>query len=322
MLALIGAHSSGAKAQAEPFNAPPLSLAEYDRLLQRVEQQLGAEDDPATATAAARVELAAVQKVALPSGEVITLTPLLGDEEEFLTAPAAKARLTAVLAQLKAASGDETAARLAVLAAVLTGPAFQHNESWWDATLRRLAEWFDRWLPSGPSGQSSPINLPARQDVGNWVAWGIGGAGALALVLLLAYWLRGFIGSFAAGAGVLSDGEQLEDSPQTPAGARRRAAGSAQAGDYRNAVRNLYLSALLTLEQKGLVPADRSLTNRELLAQVAANPLHSHLRPVVETFDDVWYGVQQPDTVTYNAYMGAIDQLETLAQQVTKEVQP
>ena len=91
-------------------------------------------------------------------------------------------------------------------------------------------------------------------------------------------------------------------------------------GNYRSAVRNLYLAALLTLEQHGLVPADRSLTNREVLGRVdSTHPLRPHLQPVVETFDDVWYGVHEPDAGTYAAYAHSIDELETLAEQASKE---
>jgi hypothetical protein len=88
-------------------------------------------------------------------------------------------------------------------------------------------------------------------------------------------------------------------------------------------VRNLYLSALLTLEQQDLVPADRSLTNREVLSRVgSAHPLRPHFQGVVETFDDVWYGVHEPDALTYAGYTHSIDELEALAQQAAKGVAP
>jgi hypothetical protein len=43
---------------------------------------------------------------------------------------------------------------------------------------------------------------------------------------------------------------------------------------------------------------------------------------VVDTFDDVWYGVHEPDAHTYAGYTRSIDELEALAQQAPKEVQP
>jgi hypothetical protein len=43
---------------------------------------------------------------------------------------------------------------------------------------------------------------------------------------------------------------------------------------------------------------------------------------VVDTFDDVWYGVHEPDARTYEGYTRSIDQLETLAQHASQDVQP
>jgi hypothetical protein len=224
-----------------------------------------------------------------------------------------------VLAQLQAASGDDTAARLAALSAVLAGPQFVAGDSWWDIFLRWLVEWLDRILPESTG---SPMTTAAGGAAGDilWMVVGIGGAAAL--VLLLAWWLRGFLGSFIGDAQATADSE-AGDLPQTPAEARRRAAELAASGDYRDAVRNLYLSALLTLEQNGVAPADRSLTNRELLRRVqAGHPVRPHLQPVVETFDDVWYGVHEPDSQTYSAYTHSIDELETLARRPAQEAQP
>ncbi len=68
------------------------------------------------------------------------------------------------------------------------------------------------------------------------------------------------------------------------------------------------------MEEHGLVTHDRSLTNREVLATLAPeHPLRPHMQPVVETFDAVWYGVQEPDDLTYRSYTQAIDALESLA---------
>jgi len=74
-------------------------------------------------------------------------------------------------------------------------------------------------------------------------------------------------------------------------------------GDYRQAIRYLYLSALLLLDERGLLRYNRFLTNREYLRQVSNQPdLAGHLRPVIETFDRVWYGFQPVDQDSYNQY--------------------
>jgi hypothetical protein len=297
-------------AQAQAEVSAPASLADYIAALQTAQAALA---DPAAprALVAARAALATVEQVALPSGEVVTLTPLLGSDGEEITPEAAAARVQMVLTQLSAAGNDDTAARLAALQRVLSGPAFAQGESPWEAFVRWLAEWLDRVLPDPTPAASG---APAAEGIGDLAAWIFGGAATVAIVLLLAYWLRGLIGGFVANAETSGEGTGTDDLPQTPAEARARAAGSADAGDYRSAVRNLYLAALLTLEQHGRVPADRSLTNREVLSGVSTDqPLRARLQPVVETFDDVWYGVHEPDAGVYHAYTRAIDDLATLA---------
>lgn len=310
---------SAAPVQVKADNAQdiPVTLEQYVASLERARQLLGGSD---TDLDAARAELAAIHQVQLSSGTVIAVDPLLGDPGEDLPIEHARARIQTVLAQLRAADRDNTDARLDVLAAVLTGPEFTAHDSWWDILRRWLAEWWDRLFPQ-------PENSPAATAIGSSasevISWVVGAAGVIGLVLLLAHWLRGFLADFVGEADAVIGDNLGGELPQTPAEARRRAANRAASGDFRDAVRHLYLSALLTLEQNGLVPADRSLTNRELLARVgASHPMRPHLQPVVDTFDDVWYGVHEPDAQTYQLYTQSIDELEDLAHRSTKEPAP
>lgn len=305
-----------ARAQDIAAQDTAVPLAQYITALREAQDILSRSGQP-SAVAQARGALAAIARVQLPSGTEIAVSPLLGAEGDTLAHEAAAARVAVLLAQLDAAGSDNTAARLAVLDKVLAGPAFQQGESWWDVFRRWLSEWLDRLLPESAPASS---NSGAAGRAGDLIAWSIGIVGVIAIVLLLAYWLRGLISGFVANADVDGEGNADDGMPQTPAEARQRAAGAASEGNYRSAVRNLYLVALLTLEQQGLVPADRSLTNREVLGRVdRAHPLRPHLQPVVETFDDVWYGVHEPDAGSYAAYAQSIDELETIAQQASKE---
>lgn len=293
-----------------------IPLAQYISALREAQEILSRSGQP-SALAQARAALAGIDRVQLAGGTEIAVSPLLGAEGDVLAQGAAAARVSTVLAQLDAAGNDNTAARLAVLDTVLAGPAFQQGESWWDLFRRWLAEWLDRLLPKSAPASS---NSGAAGRASDLIAWSIGLIGIIAIVLLLAYWLRGLIAGFVANADADDEGNAGDDMPQTAAEARQRAAGAANEGNYRGAVRNLYLAALLTLEQHGLVPADRSLTNREVLGRVdRAHPLRPHLQPVVEIFDDVWYGVHEPNAGTYAAYAQSIDELETIAQQASKE---
>lgn len=82
-------------------------------------------------------------------------------------------------------------------------------------------------------------------------------------------------------------------------------------GDYRHALRYLYLSALLLLDERGLLRYNRAQTNREYLRQVRSRPgLAEHLKVVVETFDRVWYGYQAIDEADYAQYAEHVTALE------------
>jgi hypothetical protein len=48
-----------------------------------------------------------------------------------------------------------------------------------------------------------------------------------------------------------------------------------------------------------------------VLAAVRNQPLlHQQLQPVVETFDDIWYGVHEPDRTSFDHYVAAVEKLE------------
>ena len=75
------------------------------------------------------------------------------------------------------------------------------------------------------------------------------------------------------------------------AGARARAATLAAAGQYREAVRYLYLSTLLALDEAGRLHIDEATGNRDILRQARATPrLAEALTPVVRLFDLFLFG--------------------------------
>lgn len=86
-----------------------------------------------------------------------------------------------------------------------------------------------------------------------------------------------------------------------------------RAGDYRHALRYLYLSALLLLDERGLLRYNRTQTNREYLRQVRSRPdLSEHLKFVVDTFDRVWYGFQPINESSYSQYAQHVSALEAI----------
>ncbi len=294
-----------------PSPTAPLTLDEYAARLRKAQDRLSA-DSSAEGMERAQRGLAGIAKVRLRSGVEISVAPLLGEPGSALSSTAARARLNAALDQLAASGADDTADRLAALATVLERPEFNVQPSWWDQFLRWLEQLLRRLAPDTAPSSSGVAGVATGAE---WLGWLLIGLGAAALVWLLTYWLRGFLRSFAANAEVA---QEPPDSglPATPSAARRHAARDADRGDFRSAVRHLYLAALLTLEEHNLVVRDRSLTNREVLTRVpATHPVRPVLEPVVNTFDDVWYGVHEPNVATYERYSQAIDDLTSLAQE-------
>jgi len=263
-----------------------------------------AESADETQLAAIQQETAAIRRVALPSGVVITLQPLLGDPaEERIDRAVAQARLAVVQRELAAATTDDTAARLSLLQEILGRREFVEQDSLWD----RFWRWVRSWLPEFESRGGGATSIsPLLQVIG----WGLLGIGAVLLIWLLSYWLQTLLGRFMGGVERRGDGDD-HAIPQSASEARTAAHRLANAGSYRNAVRQLYLSALLSLHERNLITYQASDTNREVLTALRNQPqLYQQLQPVVATFDDVWYGVHEPDRTTFDHYVVAVEKLE------------
>ena len=304
LLILLAALTVSPVVHSQDAAPTPLSLEEYAATVRAAERLL--QSDPA-ALDAARRELAVVEQVELRSGEVAAVVPVLdGDDLDTATA---QARLHVVTHQITAAEGDQTVARLAVLETVLASTAFQNRESWLDQVRRWLANLFQQWVGDAePNVTPTPVSTTLAQIVG----WSVVVAGSVILSVLLARWLQTMLRAFVGDAVKIE--ERDGETPTTPAAARAAAGRLAERGDYRAAVRQLYLAALLTLQDRRIVVRDPSLTNREVLARTpAAHPVHAPLAAVVEVFDDVWYGVHEPNQATFADYRTAVDDLERRA---------
>ncbi len=100
----------------------------------------------------------------------------------------------------------------------------------------------------------------------------------------------------------------------TSAEAVARAQRASVVQDYRLAMRLLYLACLLKLDESGVLRYDRTLTNREYVRQLASRPvLAGALQPVVEAFDDVWYGFRALTPQGYAAFEAQVRELLELA---------
>jgi hypothetical protein len=129
------------------------------------------------------------------------------------------------------------------------------------------------------------------------------------LMIVLAFTFWQLTGSFVDESEIGLD-PNAGDQVLSAEGALKRAQELSGAGDYRTAVRYLYLSSLLILDERGLLRYDRSQTNREYLRGVAHIPkLAAGLRSVIDVFDRTWYGYQPLDKDTYEQYTAEVNKL-------------
>ncbi len=287
LLLVAGIGVAGSQAQQRP-----ISLADYRAELAAALDGLQRDDSPPLPSA----------PVLLPSGDTMTPAPLFSPETDK---SAAQARLATSIEQIDLSANDNTAVRLAALERVIDRLDIS-QASLWDRFLRWLWDWLDRLLPQTSPIAGGALGGAAITLVG-WVA--IAGA-TLLLVLLLGYWLRRLLAGVLTGQNSDNPLGGPDGLPASASQARQQASQLADDGNYREAVRRLYLAALLRLRELGLIRFDTSLTNREVLARMNPSaPARAHLEPVVETFDRVWYGEQEPDKTAFDTYSREIDAL-------------
>lgn len=289
-LLLIALCVAGAEAQTAP-----ISLDDYRALLQSAQETLARSAGPLQ-------ESPPLPPVRLSAGDTVQPHPLFTADDG---PEAATARLAAAIDQLDLSGGDNLPARMAQLESVASRLDLL-QPSLMERFLRWLSDWWERlvgdWEPFGGSA------------MGQGALTALGWAGVIAalllLIVLLSYWLRRLLNSLLAGAERARSADGIDNLPATATEARQQANELAQAGSYREAVRRLYLAALLRLAERELIRFDPSQTNREVLARVEQTaPARSHLEPVVETFDRVWYGEREPDEETFRSYSREIDAL-------------
>lgn len=185
---------------------------------------------------------------------------------------------------------------------ILAAPPYAQQEasappSWLLSLLNwlgRLLEALLRPIANIPSGSVTPL------------AWCVLVVGVLMILAVLLYLLRGVRAGMLATAQVIDPAEEHITSTE----AVNQATLLARAGDYRMAMRYLYLTALLRLDERKLLRYDRALTNREYLLRSRENPaLRAALEPVIETFDRVWYGHAALDETTFQIYWQQVEKL-------------
>ncbi len=215
---------------------------------------------------------------------------------------AASARVEALLAYRARRDGAlDDPAMLAALERVLADERFRYGQ--------------DEGGPSPTLAAPSGSGSAARSSASGGLAATIGQVVLIAVAVLV---VVGVLLSLARNLRVLpvelSPEDEAENIPPTAQAAADRAEQSTAIQDYRAAVRYLYLSSLLLLDERGAIHFSSALTNREHLAQVADRPrVRDLLHPIVETFDRVWYGLAPVDEAAYRQFRQRVDQLKQIA---------
>ena len=170
-----------------------------------------------------------------------------------------------------------------------------------------LGEWFQKIRDKIFAWLNSHLNVNISIPGGGTVATIIA---VILLLLVLAYVFRGLFTDLVKESTAGSSDED-SDINLTSETAFRKAKNLSGQGDYRTAVRYLYLSSLLLMEERGILRYDRSRTNREYLRSVSSHPnLASPLKSVVDVFDRVWYGYEPLDESSYKQYVDEVEELK------------
>lgn len=135
--------------------------------------------------------------------------------------------------------------------------------------------------------------------------------GAIALGIVIAFFVRQIRRNLIVEARDDAS-ETTHERVETERAALAHAETAEASNDFRSALRFLYLSAILHLQERGVLPYDKSLTNREYLHQTQENTdLQATLGPAVTVFDEVWYGHKPCDAETVADYRNLLREVYT-----------
>ncbi|MCL4267670.1 MAG: DUF4129 domain-containing protein [Anaerolineae bacterium] len=290
--------------------AEPLPVADYWQQLADLralvaDLQADEEADYRVALTQAAADLETITAVTLPDGRTLPMQSTFLVNQLTAAEPDLE-RITHLLDSLLAEQALWPAGGVpydpAVLAGILAREEFNYTpetENFW----QRLWRDFNRQL------QELLVRFLEFTGLGGVLPTALNVVGAVVLAFVTYYAIRGLVADFSASSRL--DDEGLDGEFLTADLALKRAEELSTGGDYRTAVRYLYLSSLLLLEERGLLRYDRSLTNREYLRTIAHQPrLTAVLRQVIDVFDRVWYGFQPISKESYEAYARQVDSLK------------
>lgn len=301
---------------------PPPTFADYEQWVREAYAAAQRSDRIGLDEVAARLTTA--REVTLPGGEVAPadnrwLAEALADEPPNFRV--IESRLGAILDAVVQSRAQHDPDALSKLDDVFSKPPFKSREvpsAWtqfWRNVGQAISDFFDWLFRATPNvGPFAPPPQPTSFNGLSPLGWAMLIVGLLLVLGLVIYAIRGVRQSVVRDAKARAEAE-AEAEQITATEALDRAQTQARSGDYRTAVRYLYLSSLLWLDERRLLRYDHSLTNREYLAEARANPaLHERLSPVIGTFERVWYGQRELAEQDFRAYEEQVQGLRNMEQ--------
>lgn len=182
---------------------------------------------------------------------------------------------------------------------------------WFKTQFQNFFAWISSLFPSNPNVGKLPHIDPIWIQVLFYAA-------VFALLALLAYlaWkaLGGRMGRRGVKRGVFAEGEDAELLLLPPDELRLRASQFALEGNFREALRHLYIALLLGLDARGVWRYDARRTNWEHIAALrgdeARSGLVQPLSSITRTFDRVRYGDAPFDANDWNRFESEVKGVE------------
>ncbi len=322
---------------------PPAAPAAPGGYASRLSHALAAARAARHASGTTRATEIARALALLPRGTVVRvgtvevqpdLTPI---RDDLATAGRDARRLDDAVDRLEALRGalDTPSARasapdarhLAALDRILHAPPFVSTPNLWTG----IADFIDRLLSRSPLGSILDAlsrflgGLVSGPGSGRAATTVITIAAGLIVAVALVFVANRAFHPFAPLATESDDPLGLEAglTRVDAAGARGRAATLAAAGQYREAVRYLYLATLLALDESGRLRIDEATGNRDILRQARATPrLAEALSPVVRLFDLFLFGHAPVTRDDYEHYRQLSERVLQTPQQTTQAPAP
>jgi len=173
------------------------------------------------------------------------------------------------------------------------------SSNWIAQSYKRLAEMLSRIkAPRPPAGASAPSLGGLRWLVN--VMWGLLVAGVCVFLILV---IRNFAWKKASkkmGVGMLDSDEPDRTADEW----LDQAAALERAGKFREAVRCLYIAALIRIDEAKVARFIRTETNWEHFDRITLSPKKPpelEFRPATKSFDCIWYG-DEPATAANVAH--------------------